>query len=321
MTSGSRRLLVLAYHAVSPGPLATGRGVDRAGNEGFERQLQALARFGNVVGLGGALAALDAGMRLPPRAVAITFDDGYRDNLEVAAPALHRLGLPATFFLAPGFLSRTTVPWWEALAISTMRSPKPSVTYEGRTCPLGSDDERRAAYRWVSADLKRRARLQREERVADLVHELCPGADTRATDSFLDWTGARELAALGFEIGSHTLTHPILAHEPPPAQAHELRESRLLLERELSVPVSVVAYPNGTVTDYDEDTKHAAEAAGYRAAVTCRFGWNGARTPPFELRRVLVDPSTGEQGLATALARPLRAWGTHRLRTLVGRRT
>ena len=75
------------------------------------------------------------------------------------------------------------------------------------------------------------------------------------------------------------------------------------------VPVTVVAYPNGTVTDYDEDTKHAAEAAGYRAAVTCRFGWNGARTPPFELRRVLVDPSTGEQGLATALTRPPCARG------------
>lgn len=313
--------MVLGYHAVSPGPLATGRDVERVGSKGFERQLHALVRVGNVVGLGDALAALDAGMRLPPRAVAITFDDGYRDNLELAAPALHRLGLPATFFLAPGFLSRTTVPWWEALAVSVMGSPRRSVTYAGRTCLLGSDDERRAAYRWVSADLKRRARLQREERVADLVRELCPGADTSATDSFLDWTGARELAALGFEIGSHTLTHPILAHEPSPEQSRELRDSRVLLERELSIPVSVVAYPNGTVTDYDEDTKHAVEAAGYRAAVTCRFGWNDARTPPFEMRRVLVDPSTGAQGLATALARPLRAWGAHRLRTFVGQRT
>jgi peptidoglycan/xylan/chitin deacetylase (PgdA/CDA1 family) len=310
---------VLCYHAISPGPRAAGGGVEGAGSEGFERQLEALVRVGNVVGLGDALVALDAGMRLPPRAVAITFDDGYRDNLEVAAPALHRLGLPATFFLAPGFLSRTTVPWWEALAISVMGSPKASVAYAGRTCPLGSDDERRAAYRWISADLKRRSRLPREELVADLVRELCAGADTRASSWFLDWAEARELAALGFEIGSHTLTHPILARESPTVQAHELHESRLLLERELSTRVPVVAYPNGMVTDYDDDTRHAAERAGYRAAVTCRFGWNDARTPPFEMRRVLVDPSSGEPGLVAALANPLRAWGTARLRRL-GRR-
>src|SRR5688572_9588150 len=99
--SGSR-LLVYAWHNVEGTycfPNAPGRGVRQ-----LRRQLELLRRVATVVPLEESLRALAAGDQLPPRAVALSFDDGYRDNLDLAVPLLERLDLPATFFLVPGML-------------------------------------------------------------------------------------------------------------------------------------------------------------------------------------------------------------------------
>src|SRR6266550_9463146 len=109
----SCRLRIFLWHNVDASwsfPSRSG-----TGPRGMERQFRFLRRVANVVPLRDALEALADGRDLPPRAVAITFDDGYRDNLEIAVPLLQRLGLPATFFLVPGILSGAVQPWWEAL--------------------------------------------------------------------------------------------------------------------------------------------------------------------------------------------------------------
>src|SRR5829696_2195147 len=128
----SRRLLVLAWHNVDPTWCFPAPGGDR----GLERQLAFLARRCNVVPLAEGLRALDQDDPLPPRAVALSFDDGYRDQLELAAPMLAQLGLPATFFLVPGLLDRTARPWWEELGWIFSRSSQDVVAFQGRTFQL-----------------------------------------------------------------------------------------------------------------------------------------------------------------------------------------
>ena len=102
------QLVVVGWHAVRGSSFY--RFPPGAGQQGIERQLHLLTRVAHVVHLGEALDALSAGQKLPSRAVALTFDDGYCDNLEIAVPLLERFGVPATFFLVPGFLSRR-VAW------------------------------------------------------------------------------------------------------------------------------------------------------------------------------------------------------------------
>ena len=99
-----RGLVVFSWHNIESTPAFPtrhGRGV-----QGFERQLRHLARFATVLPLEPALDALYAGETLPRRAVCLTFDDGYCDNLDLAVPLLRRYGLPATFFLVPAFLDQ-----------------------------------------------------------------------------------------------------------------------------------------------------------------------------------------------------------------------
>ena len=141
------RLLVLAWHNVDRTwyyPCAPG-----AGLRGLARQLEQLRRFSSIVALRPALEALADGRPLPPRAVALTFDDGYRDNLDLAVPLLERLQLPATFFLVPGMLSGEVPMWWEVIAWAFNRSTRHAVTWRGRVLPTRGRRGQRSV-RWAA---------------------------------------------------------------------------------------------------------------------------------------------------------------------------
>jgi peptidoglycan/xylan/chitin deacetylase (PgdA/CDA1 family)/CelD/BcsL family acetyltransferase involved in cellulose biosynthesis len=286
----SDRLLVFAWHNVEGTwgyPAPPGAGV-----RGFEQQLLRLRQAGNVVPLGPALRRLSEGEKLPPRAIALTFDDGYRDNLELGLPVLERLGLPATFFLVPGILSGQVRPWWEVVAWGFAHSNRASVVWEGGSLPVAGSAGRRSAAR-VTARLKELDEAGRQQAVKELLALLEPGGGPEVRDLFLDWDGARELLRRGFSVGAHSMGHAILARQPAEEQALDLATCRRRLEDELGVTVNLFAYPNGTLADYDRHTVQAAQQAGYAHALTARAGWNTSSTPPFELRRVVLEPHRG----------------------------
>lgn len=291
---GGRRLIVLGWHSVGTtwfSPVSR-----RVALRGLERQFRTLAAGFHVVPLGEALEAMYAARPLPPRAVALTFDDGYRDNLALAGPLLERLGLPATFFLVPSLLDGGRA-WWEALAWAFRRTSRPELEWEGERWSLRTPRERSTALAAVSERLKRRRRLAREPTVDDLIDRLAPRG--RYVDGlFLDWDGARRLARRpGAEIGSHSRDHAILSEESPESQAGDLAEARRRLEHELDVPAAGLAYPNGTSADYDRYTVRAARAAGHAWAITARTGVNGPDTPPYEIRRAMINHHDGAIGL------------------------
>ena len=282
-------LMVLGWHNIEPTwhwPAPVG-----AGRAGFARQLRALRRVANVVPLEQALQDLVAGRRLPPRAVAITFDDGYRDNLDVAVPVLRSLGLPATIFLIPDLLDGTMDPWWERLAWAVRTADDRVLAFEGATYALTDARTRTATLERLEERLKTRTDAQRRSAVHDIVASLRPGgAPYRPGDLFLDREGARQLVRAGVTIGSHTTHHVILARETARAQEDDLREARIRLQDQLDVPVDALAYPNGLQDDYDATTVGAARNAGHTSAVTAWGLVNFSDTPPFEVRRRLVSP-------------------------------
>ena len=294
---GQQHLLVLGWHNVEGTwcfPSPPGRGAS-----GLERQLRLLARTTTPVRLGHALTALRSGHPLPPRAVAVTFDDGYADNLTLAAPLLRRLGVPATFFLVPGLLSGTAQAWWEVVGWASERSSVPAVRWDGTDFPTATPAQRRSSSVLAAERLKRRSRKRRDASLEELVALLAPEGPALGAGLFLDWKGACQLVEQGFDIGSHTMYHDILSEETPEAVADDLAQSRALLERELNVPVSLLAYPNGTERDYDKETMAAAQAAGYSFAVTTRDGLNGEDVAPYDVRRSVVYP---ERGIRDVLA-------------------
>lgn len=292
--AAGRTLMVLGWHNVEGSwcfPAAPG-----VGPRGLARQLNVLRRVTNIVPLRAALQDLRAGRPLPPRALAVTFDDGYRDNLTIAGPMLRRMGVPATCFLVPGILSGEVVPWWERLgwAFTTARADR--LEWEGRTWSLPGGGNR-AVFKAVSELLKRRDRAVREAGVDTLVGLLDPAGEYRAREQFLDWDGARELGGY-MELGSHTMWHCIMSEETAQAQKADLAEARAQLSERLGGEFDVLAYPNGTRADYDAATVEGCATAGYEFAVTTQGGWNTADTPRYEIRRWVMNPERAEVDLA-----------------------
>ncbi len=300
----SKRLLVLGWHNVAGTYAFPSSG--ETGRRGFAQQVRVLSRAANVLALDDALERLACGAPLPSRAVAITFDDGYADNLTLAVPLLEHLELPATFFLVPGLLSGETDAWWETLGWAIFNSALDALHWGDMTFAIGDDDARRSTYDRLVPLLKFRTRANRNAAMTELLELLSPRG--RKPDLFMDWSGAQELVRRGFSVQSHTCAHPVLSQETPAEQQRELIEARQHLQDKLSIEVSTLAYPHGGPPDYNAATVIAAKAAGYSWAVTTREGFTTNTTSPLEVRRCVVYPERGIVDLLAQLRYIFQAW-------------
>ncbi len=223
---------------------------------------------------------------VPRNALALTFDDGYRDNLSHAAPILAQHGLPATIFLATGYIGTPDVPWFDHVALAFKLSRRSEVTLPGcEPQRLKTEGDRLAgldrAISWLKIlpDEKRRRAIER------LVTDLNPRGPDRPKRFMLTWEEVDALRGLGFSVGAHTVTHPILSRVTPEQAREEIQGSKDTIERALGVTVRAFAYPNGGPEDYSPTTVRLVQECGFRCAVSTRRGLNGPATPPFELRR------------------------------------
>ena len=251
----------------------------------FERQAAYIARTSTVLTVEALVDRARRG-RLPSNAVALTFDDGYRDNLTHAAPILARLGLPATIFLATGVIGTGRFLWFDWLALAIRDSDAASVhTPWGVTLSLANTEARLAALDACLARLKRLPATEFERHLDTLLQLLGGGEVSRLKNVMLDWDAVHALSGLGVSIGAHTVSHPILSRLAPEKAEREIIESRSRITEMTGVPPRVFAYPNGAAEDYTPTVTRLVREAGFGCAVTTRYGLNTHATPPYELRR------------------------------------
>ena len=263
------RLCVLNYHRIlaQPDPLLD----DEPTVETFRWQMRLVARYFNVLSLPDAIARLAAG-RLPPRAICITFDDGYRSVHDLAMPVLNEFGLPATVFVSTAYLDSGTM-WNETIADAVRRLPDGAADLSGAGLgmrELRTGDDRRKLLNELTAHAKYlppKERLALTERLAAMVGGG-GGHDLMLTPEMI-----RTMAAQRFEIGAHTVSHPILTSLSDDAARHEIEQGKRDLEAIIGTPVRYFAYPNGKVgKDFDERHKDMVRAAGFVAAFSTEVG-------------------------------------------------
>ena len=234
--------------ATAPARILMLHGTPRRLAAELERQLRYLARRFAIV----SLEDLASGTK--PGAIALTFDDGLRSNVEVAYPILARLGIPATFFVCPALIDERR--WhWNHEARARLRA-------------LGADATatERLVQHMKGMDLP--ARRAVEERLRDETPDYRPSAAEREEFDLAGWDELCRLDPALVAIGSHTLTHPILTTLPASEQEKEICGSRALLEKRLGRPVALFCYPNGSV----DSTAAALARRAYRVAVTASPG-------------------------------------------------
>ncbi len=299
--SEGRRLLILHYHRVPEraDPMCP----ELLERDVFALHMRVLHEVCNVLPLSAALDGLDEG-RLPARAVAITFDDGYADNFQVALPVLQHFGLPAAFFIAAGFLDGGAM--FNDLVIEACRVAPAGVWRTGVAAVgdvvIGDDAGRPQVAGALIARLKY---LDGDVRMA-AARTLLESAGARfPAHLMMSGDELRRLHRAGMEIGGHTLNHPILARLDAAAATREVREGQRVLEGLLGHRPVLFAYPNGRPgEDYGPREVAIVREAGFSHALTTRWACAMRGVDPWQVPRI----GSWDRTAARFCARLLRAW-------------
>jgi len=224
--------------------------------------------------------------RLPRRACCVTFDDGYADNLTVALPILEKYQLPATVFVATGYLDGGRMfndAVIDAIRVTSAESLDLSNLGLGRH-ELSSIEQRRAAIAVLLEQLKYRPPAQRAADVERLVE--ASGCSGLPGDIMLTSAQVGELARRGIEIGGHTDSHAVLTTLADDQARAEIDKGKKRLEVIIEKPVTVFAYPNGR-PNRDYAARHAAivRELGFELAVSTARGVANPETDHYQLPR------------------------------------
>jgi peptidoglycan/xylan/chitin deacetylase (PgdA/CDA1 family) len=310
---------VLTYHRVAP-PDAT-RGLDEgvidARPEQFDRQIAFVRRWFNPLTIDDLLDHVSGTRPLPPNPLLITFDDGYRDNHDVALPILLRHGVPATFFVATDFVERRRPFWWDLVTRILKCSPRERIVLEypePAEWPLEGGPAREAAVAralrvikdtyWLDLD-RFLAELQRAAGVALGAVEERRMAD----ETVMTWDHVSALRRAGMGVQSHTRTHRVLQTLDPAQLADELHGSRRAIEEVLGEPVRAISYPIGKPLRGVPNVREAVRTAGYELGFSNGTGVNSAgRLDPFDVKRMSLDASLDDSFFRTMLALPWLAY-------------
>jgi peptidoglycan/xylan/chitin deacetylase (PgdA/CDA1 family) len=231
---------------------------------------------------------LATGTPLLTPVAAVTFDDGYRDNYTSAFPVLRKYGIPATIFLATGFIGGDRAFWWDTVG-TMVATARPALWSTGEFGALSTETaiDRERTRTLVFERIKESPAEEREQLIAALGDALGTGMPQGiGRDLILSWDEVREMHEGGISMGAHTVNHPILSCVPPDLLRAEILGSKEAIERRLGGPVSSFSYPNGKAEDYDTAAVAAVRDAGFAAAVTTIPGSARAGSSLFELPRV-----------------------------------
>lgn len=251
----------------------------------FDKIISWVNQWFNVLPLDEAVQHLKNGT-LPARAAAITFDDGYADNLICATPILKKHGLSATFFIATGFLDGGRM--WNDTVIESIRSAS-KTNIDCTNLGLGkilisTIEQKQAALERLIPAIKHLSVNQRTDSVARIA-DACAGK--LPTDLMLTSEQVRGMRASGMGIGAHTVNHPILTKIDDQLARQEIVDSSDCLNAILNERISLFAYPNGKLgSDYNKGHAEIIKSLGFDAAFatnwsTCNSASNLYQLPRF----------------------------------------
>jgi peptidoglycan/xylan/chitin deacetylase (PgdA/CDA1 family) len=287
--------------------------------ENFESQLVVLHQHFNVVSLDRLMENLN---RMPTgkRMIAITFDDGFRDNFDTAAPLLEKYKLPASFYIATKLIGSDGMFWWDMIqhlilykeklppVLSITISDKP-FDFSLTEAALLTDGLRKEISNWnfeltfpnkrvelyfkIWEQLKSLSILERDSVIDEL--KLWAGEDY-SSPGLAGVMNVAQLQTLGkssrVTIGAHTVNHPALASQAKDEQIFEIQQSKLKLESWLNKRITSFAYPYG---NYDSTTVTLVKEAGFQNAVTTEEEVTTRSSDIFKLPRYQVKNWSGSE--------------------------
>jgi peptidoglycan/xylan/chitin deacetylase (PgdA/CDA1 family) len=277
--ASARMARILMYHNFC----ADGEGLsDHVSVSVLRRQLQYLSRHFRVVSLSQLIGQLRAGQPLDNHTVVLTIDDGRRNCYQYLYPLLREFRMPATFFVVSSFIRGESWIWTDKVLWLADRTKRPDFLASER----------------IDAFFAFLNRLHPEVRDAH-IEALSMTMGVHIPDNPppkcapCSWSELREMADSGLvEIGSHTVSHPILATLNDEESWSELAASREQIEEGLGGEITAFCFPNGKPEDFRASQVEQLKAAGYASAVVTRYGMVTEKASLFDLPRIGISGRT-----------------------------
>jgi peptidoglycan/xylan/chitin deacetylase (PgdA/CDA1 family) len=264
----------------------------------FEQQMEVLKQYANPISLSDLIGCLQEG-EAPPKTVSVTIDDGYADALFNAKPVLEKYQVPATVFVTTGNLGGEF--WWDQLERYVLSAPQNVGLLQLRIGDLileldfsNQDSTKRIGQMTLLADYLRPLEETKRRQLLTVIREWSGSKDIGEQSLTRSMT-SDELVSLNegglIQIGSHTVTHPVLSSLPEQNRRREIYQSKQDLEKILTKPVVGLSYPNGS---YFKTDPELVSQAGYLYACASDYGTVRSMSNRFTLPRFWVKNINGE---------------------------
>jgi len=229
--------------------------------------------------------------------IAVTFDDGYYDNIELGLPLFRRYQVPVTWFVCTRYVQNSNrLPWWDLIGYVARyyRNTLDVTTLKWqRTYDLTLSKDRREFKREVREAFLNSS-LENRERLYSQIASLCRGIVKETRNAFADKESIRRAAESPWiTIGGHTVSHPNLSVETNETVESELKRGRHLLQSWTGQPVKWFAYPYGRTEHYNDGVRRCVEESGFHGAVTTERGYVDDVQNRFEVPRFMVPTYGG----------------------------
>lgn len=265
----------LMYHRIAPAgyrPEAFAPNLSlHVGLEDFERQMRYVSEAFHCIGVDELAQGLREG-RLKPGSLLVTFDDGYRDNLELALPVLRKYGVPAAIYVTTGYIDRK-IPsfWWFEQEALIRERARVELEWNGERLSWDTSivEGKLRAFNAIVSLFKSASPEEQQAGMSSLRAGSSPVADGQA----LSWDEVRALDRDPLiSIGAHAVSHSVMARLNPEELRRELAESKSMIEQKLGHSVGHFAYPFGGREHAGAREFAAARDCGYETALTTRPG-------------------------------------------------
>jgi glycosyltransferase involved in cell wall biosynthesis/peptidoglycan/xylan/chitin deacetylase (PgdA/CDA1 family) len=285
------RLVILGYHGIVPDQWNATPSWLMLRASDFTSQMRFLKDHYEIVPIAEAARRIVQHEPFDGPTACVTLDDGYLNNMTVAAPILERMAIPATIYLATGMIGTDQIHWTARLEQAMFRSARAMLDVSDlglRRYPLGPHT--------ASSFVRLVARLYRlteepRQRILTVIQTRLGTSPLVDFSQFqmMSWDDVRTLFANGLiDFGGHTVNHQIVEPLNDDELETEIGGSVEEVRRQTNCVSSTFAYPNGTPTDFDERAERVLRDHQVLAAVSTIEGINDSSSPPYALRRITI---------------------------------
>ncbi len=254
----------------------------------FNREIRFLKNNFNIVPLDQVVHQLKSGKKFKKPTVAITVDDGFKDNYDLLFPVLRKYKVNVTIFLTTGVIGTEKMLWVGRLEKKFLETVRNEIRldgiFKGVKFDISSIEKKRKVYLQVVSRLKNIDTSERDRYLQMIEKKL--GTPLYDTPTMLNWDEIREMHQAGIHFGAHTVNHPILTNVSLDEAKKEILDSKIKIEQELGQPIRHFAFPNGRERDFNEELRQYCKDIGFESVSSCTYGYNDSQEDIYSLKRI-----------------------------------